>query len=70
MRRDIPMPQDSPTQAIVRGALARFPKNIPSDFNDYTLTLSGTEINTIAGVLRDFVAVPSEPVPGDPPPRR
>jgi hypothetical protein len=59
------MPQDSPAQAIVRGALARFPSNLPADFQDHALTLSGVEIQQIKAVLQEFVRVPSEPAAGD-----
>ena len=37
--------------------------------NDHALTLSGVEIMQIRAVLEDFVRIPAEPTPGDPPPR-
>ena len=59
------MPQDSVQQAIIRGALARFPPNVSNHFNDQSLTLSGVEILQIRDVLQEFVRVPAEPTPGD-----
>lgn len=61
------MPQDSPQQATIRGVLRRFPNDIPTDFTDHQLTLSGLEIAEIRVVLEDFIRVPAEPSPGDPP---
>lgn len=59
------MPQDSVQQAIIRGALARFPQNVSGDMIDHALTLSGMEIAQIRAVLQEFVRVPAEPTPGD-----
>ena len=62
------MPQDSVQQAIVRGALARFPQTISGgDMSDHTLTLSGLEIAQIRAVLEEFIRLPAEPTPGDNP---
>lgn len=64
----LPMPQDSYQQAIVRGALARFPQPLGDASVEQTLTLSGLEIAMIRAVLENFIRMPAEPGPGEPPP--
>ncbi len=61
------MPQDSYQQAIVRQALGRFPATVGDPATELSFALSSLEIAVIRSVLEEFIRVPSEPVPGDPP---
>ena len=68
------MPQHSPAQVYVSGALVRLRK-LPGfpptggGFEDaqYTVSLSPIEWNSILAAFQDFVDRPGEPAPGDVP---
>jgi hypothetical protein len=59
------MPQDSFAQGLVRQAFIKFPAT-PID-EDQPVMLSGLEIGAIRTAMVEFIRVPSERSPDDPP---